>query len=177
MGVWCPRCEEYRPFEEFFWNVDRRDGVRRPSAACRKHTAERLGEWRNANRERHRANDRRYQALFRKNYPELKAAYDRRSHLKSAFGLTEAQYAELLEAQDGGCAICGRAESVLRGRGHRADEPRELAVDHDPETKLVRGLLCFDCNTAIGKLLHDPALLIEAFVYLTGEPPESYLGL
>jgi hypothetical protein len=46
----------------------------------------------------------------------------------------------MLLAQGGGCAICGRA----------APEGTSLHVDHDHETGVVRGLLCFTCNGAIG---------------------------
>jgi len=41
--------------------------------------------------------------------------------------------------QDGRCALCGHHES-----------PRELVVDHDHVTALVRGLLCRGCNVQEG---------------------------
>jgi hypothetical protein len=45
----------------------------------------------------------------------------------------------MLEAQGGGCALCGGA-----------DEYRALAVDHDHRTGVVRGLLCTQCNLGVG---------------------------
>jgi hypothetical protein len=41
-----------------------------------------------------------------------------------------------------------------------------LAVDHDHETKHVRGLLCANCNTALGKFHDNPDLLYRAADYL-----------
>ena len=80
------------------------------------------------------------------------------------FGLPSGGYNELLDAQGGVCAICGEK---------LAD--RALAIDHDhsccPDTRsscgeCVRGLLCLDCNTGIGKLKESAALLRAAADYL-----------
>jgi hypothetical protein len=53
-------------------------------------------------------------------------------------GLTIAQYDELLEAQGGVCAICGRPP-----------KNRRLAVDHNHKTGKIRGLLCWVCNLKV----------------------------
>lgn len=71
------------------------------------------------------------------------------------FGLTVKEYDVLLERQGGVCAICNRPPGGVR-----------LAVDHSHETGQVRGLLCFNCNVAIGKLHDDPTLLLRAADYL-----------
>lgn len=72
------------------------------------------------------------------------------------YGLRLGEYDEMLAAQDGVCAIC---------RGLNKSGKR-LAVDHDHNTGKVRGLLCTNCNTAIGKLGHDLGLLNAAINYL-----------
>ncbi|WP_322974597.1 endonuclease domain-containing protein [Actinacidiphila epipremni] len=41
-------------------------------------------------------------------------------------------------------------------------------VDHCRETGRVRGVLCFNCNSAIGKLGDDPGTARRAIVYLEG---------
>lgn len=68
------------------------------------------------------------------------------------YGLTEEQYASMLASQGGRCALCG--------------EEKKLHVDHCHDTNKVRGLLCMDCNTGIGKLKHDPELLRRALTYV-----------
>jgi hypothetical protein len=62
----------------------------------------------------------------------------------------------MLERQAGVCAICGRPP-----RGGRA-----LDVDHDHVTGRVRGLLCGNCNRAVGFLDENPDLFDKAKVYI-----------
>ncbi len=44
----------------------------------------------------------------------------------------------------------------------------KLMVDHDHTTGEVRGLLCHNCNRAIGLLREDPERLRRAIEYLEG---------
>nr|WP_243879052.1 endonuclease VII domain-containing protein [Streptomyces sp. KS 21] len=75
-------------------------------------------------------------------------------HLKRAYGITEAERDEMVAAQGGLCCICLKAPAVH--------------VDHCHETGRVRGVLCFNCNSAIGKLGDDPDILRRAISYLEG---------
>lgn len=82
-----------------------------------------------------------------------KAGWSRRS----LYGLDPADFDLMVAAQSGVCAIC--------------TQPRELHVDHDHETGRIRGLLCSNCNTALGLLGEDVDVLIAALAYLlTGGP-------
>lgn len=63
---------------------------------------------------------------------------------------------EMLAAQGGTCAICGK----------ECDIHRNLAVDHDHESGKVRGLLCQNCNVGLGHFKDNPALLQQAIDYL-----------
>lgn len=74
------------------------------------------------------------------------------------YKLTPEQFDELLERQKGGCAICDIQFDMI--------EPWQLHVDHDHVTGAVRGLLCHSCNTAIGLLGDDRAVLQRAIDYL-----------
>lgn len=78
-------------------------------------------------------------------------------------GITEAQYAAMLQKQNGVCAICHKPEWA---KGGKFQEVRDLAVDHDHATNAVRGLLCARCNTAIGLFLDDPIVCRLAAEYL-----------
>lgn len=69
--------------------------------------------------------------------------YVRSSQMKSQYGITLAEYEEMLEAQGGGCAICG-AKPVKGKRRH--------AIDHCHTTGKVRGILCNRCNVILGHL-------------------------
>jgi hypothetical protein len=43
---------------------------------------------------------------------------------------------------------------------------QSLPVDHDHETGAIRGILCIDCNRALGMFRDDPRLLRKAAKYL-----------
>ena len=65
------------------------------------------------------------------------------------------------EAQDGKCAICHNPETrKIHGR------VTDLAVDHDHETGVVRGLLCHRCNFILGLAKDKPQTLLDAAAYL-----------
>ena len=88
----------------------------------------------------------------------------RKSYKLRRYGITLCDYRELNEKQDGLCAICGNKETTR----HQNGDIKGLAVDHCHETGKVRGLLCYRCNTGIGKLMDDPKLLRKAANYLEG---------
>jgi hypothetical protein len=80
-----------------------------------------------------------------------------------SFGVDAARYQELLHNQDGVCAVCAKPE---RHRDGLSGKAKDLAIDHDHDTGVVRALLCSACNTAIGLLGDNPALLDAAKAYL-----------
>lgn len=68
---------------------------------------------------------------------------NRTSKYKRLFGITIEEYDRMLSEQDGLCAIC-----------RKPPINRRLAVDHDHDTGLVRGLLCPPCNRALEKYIY-----------------------
>lgn len=89
--------------------------------------------------------------------------YQRRSFLKKTYGLSLEDYDRMHRACGGLCQICRRPETAKHG-----NKLRVLCVDHDHETKIVRGLLCSSCNRGLG-YLGDEALRLRAAVqYLEG---------
>ena len=61
--------------------------------------------------------------------------------LKNVYGITLDDYNKMFEEQKGKCAICNR---------HQNELIRKLSVDHCHRTNKVRGLLCKNCNVALG---------------------------
>lgn len=81
----------------------------------------------------------------------------RDSYLKRKYGITEAEYIEMLDDQDGVCFLC-------KGNfGGRFGVPH---VDHCHASGQTRKLLCDRCNRGIGFLNDDPALLRAAADYI-----------
>lgn len=71
------------------------------------------------------------------------------------YGITMADYDRMLSSQNFSCAICGLVA-----------QERELHIDHCHDTGIIRGLLCDQCNTGIGKLRHSPENFLRAARYL-----------
>lgn len=73
-------------------------------------------------------------------------------------GIDINDYQWLMAEQSGKCAICGYSDQ---------SNPNFFpVVDHCHTTGRVRGLLCMNCNQALGKFKDDPNLLMAAVAYL-----------
>jgi hypothetical protein len=77
---------------------------------------------------------------------------------KMRYGLGESEFNALVEKQGGGCAVCGN--KLIPGRGTHVDH------DHEGGSRHVRGVLCGNCNTGLGKFSYNPRLLRAAADYL-----------
>lgn len=79
-----------------------------------------------------------------------------RQNMMKKYGMILAAYDEMLIVQGGVCKLCGGVDQrALR-----------LSIDHCHKTHVVRGLLCSNCNTALGLLNDDPALMERAAAYV-----------
>ena len=78
--------------------------------------------------------------------PSVNAKAYRDRHLKHRYGITIAEYDAMVAEQGGKCAICKQPP----GKNVRAHWGGKLCVDHCHDTDGVRGLLCNDCNLAVG---------------------------
>lgn len=83
------------------------------------------------------------------------------THLQRKFSISLAEYSQMVADRGNKCDICGQPETQTRGGKVKA-----LAVDHDHATGAVRGLLCCDCNQALGKFKDSEELLASAIAYL-----------
>lgn len=104
--------------------------------------------WRERNREKVRAKSLEYHYAHRDTLLARKREKLREENVEvnarrryRKWGLTSEQFIQMMEAQGGGCAICG------------ADA--KLVVDHCHETGQIRALLCSQCNTALGLMAED----------------------
>jgi hypothetical protein len=79
-----------------------------------------------------------------------------RSDLIKKFGIHADQYEAIAKKQNYQCAICEKPEPCNRA----------LAVDHCHNTKKIRGLLCTNCNMALGKFQDNIDYLKKAIEYM-----------
>ena len=131
----CSICEIVKPLREFAKRKNRKSGL---YCYCKKCASMARAKW-------------------KQDDPKRCAASHRKSLLKRRYGITLEQYDQMLNEQNGVCAICG---GVNKG-GWR------LAVDHDHNTGEIRGLLCQNCNRRVGDLENNPVLFRSIINYLS----------
>ena len=75
-------------------------------------------------------------------------------------GVDAAEFERLFKAQGGKCPICNSAFPPLIERA------KKIAVDHDHKTGDIRGLLCIQCNTAVGMVKESVTVAEHLVAYL-----------
>jgi hypothetical protein len=113
---------------------------------------ERAAKWAKANPERRKEIQRAHGRV-----------HDRRHQLHAKYDMSLEDYQQEFEKQGGVCKICRKPEP----------KHRPLHIDHDHKTGEFRGLLCGNCNRALG-LFHDEVeVLANAVIYLGGSRGEA----
>jgi len=144
----CTKCKKEFPenSEHFKPNKKYRNGLTTWCIICiRQHNTKNKRDIRNRDEES-KAKARQYAKEYRKKNKELY----RSSQMKSIYGITLEEYNKMFEKQKGLCAICGLPETHKNMHGLKG-----LSIDHNHASKKVRGLLCNNCNLAIGQLKVD----------------------
>lgn len=83
------------------------------------------------------------------------------AYLNRIYGITYQTYLLMLDDQDCKCKIC-EGEGFTMAEHHKL----KLVVDHCHSTGVVRGLLCHNCNRALGLLKDSKEALAKAIEYL-----------
>ena len=76
------------------------------------------------------------------------------------YNISFEQYDAMLVSQDYRCLVCRNSFTKTKGG--------QACVDHDHITGRVRGVLCFNCNTVLGKVKDNTDTLRRAIQYLEG---------
>ena len=92
-----------------------------------------------------------------RNNPNIK----RKEQLKRKFGLSLEKYDTIALSQGNTCAICRQPETKLEH-----GSLRNLSVDHNHVTGALRGLLCCNCNYALGCLKENPETIAALLLYV-----------
>ncbi len=81
-------------------------------------------------------------------------------------------YAAAWATQGGCCRVCNKAFSgspvEFTEAGVRGPSREQAVIDHDHDTKSLRGLLCSSCNTFVGRIERDIQRAIAATDYILG---------
>jgi hypothetical protein len=141
----CTKCKDELDLECFNKHNTGKYGRNSICKACE---SKRVVAWQQANPDKVRARSKRFAAQ-----PRVKE-YRRDWALKNKYGIDAGTYDAMLAEQSGVCAVC------------KMESDKPLSVDHDHVTGKVRGLLCNNCNMAIGLLADDEQRLRSAADYV-----------
>lgn len=142
----CSGCKVEKEQSEFYKRKASPDGL---AYLCRQCDSEKHAEFRAANKESLAVKQKKW----REDNKEHVAATKR----KSKFGLSAEEQNAMLVSQNYCCAIC---------KVNQVELIRRLAIDHDHDTKVIRGMLCDKCNRGIGLLQDSISILETAVKYL-----------
>jgi ERCC4-type nuclease len=92
-----------------------------------------------------------------KEYNKNRKNEQKKRFLIKKYGITQEQYNELYNKQEGKCAICKKHQSELK---------QALGVDHNHKTGKIRGLLCSKCNRGLGYFNDNKDIVNSAGNYL-----------
>jgi hypothetical protein len=110
---------------------------------------ERVNKWQKANPEKAYKNNKRWRL---KNKDHL-----RWFRIERDYGINREEWEGIFDAQGEVCAICKNDKPGAKHGWH---------TDHVHETKIVRGILCHQCNTMLGRANDNPENLIKGAEYL-----------
>ena len=109
-------------------------------------------------RKTHKKEIKQYMEQYYKNHKEEIGQQHKQYDRLKKYGITIQQELNMLEAQGNKCAICDKPLNSLT----------EAHIDHNHRTGKVRGILCGNCNRAIGLLRDNPSNTLRATMYLLG---------
>lgn len=157
---WCGRCKRWKLNQEFGKCCGR---LRECCKVC---FNDYKNKWRREHPELHKAAQRRAREKLAKDPQRLARAnqlrrisygrdYRKDWCLRRTYGITLADYDEIVRSQNRLCALCGKPpiDGLLR-------------VDHCHDTGKIRGLVCHKCNGGIGLLGDDLESVRKAVAYL-----------
>jgi len=165
----CIRCKKEKCLSEFYRNSQKKDGFSPYCKKCHNYICNESIKRRLKKDDSLRLQKNTLaRALYAKNPDKYRLRSRKRTYeelkntdLKHKYNITFKEYLEIWNKQNGVCAICGQPET-RKTKGVLS----MLCVDHDHKTGKIRGLLCFRCNTVLGKVNEDTNLFILMTDYL-----------
>lgn len=151
----CSRCTFIRPLTHFTSSKRSKDGLKYCCVLCKK---EKDAEW---FKKHYSGNEDKFSKWYREN-PKLARISHKDWSLKNKYGISLIEYDALVIKHKNVCAICKQPETAKDKNG----TVWRLSVDHCHSSNEIRGLLCNNCNTALGLLKDSVSNLEKAILYL-----------
>ncbi len=151
----CSKCKISKEISEFFKNKTQKDGLQSYCKICHSEAVYK-------NKDKKLA----YIKTWMENNPEKVSLTRYIGKLRRKYNLTWEEYQNKLISQGNVCKICG-SNDPKRGTKY-------FCVDHNHITNQIRGLLCQDCNDAIGRFNEDILILNNVIYYLDNSVIDIY---
>ena len=139
----CSKCKSFLNWDCF--RKRKQNGKLYLHSSCKKCNKINWDKWVANNKEHYQEIKQRGQNLLHHEHKK----YERR-------GITKDQYNIVFNSQQGNCAICKKPSK----------DGCSLAMDHNHKTNEFRGLLCKECNRALGLFGDNIDILQNAVIYL-----------
>lgn len=149
----CVCCGQWKPLSAYHKDKYRKDGLYCYCKLCSKRKSQTYRQGLNSKQKSIKRAQKYEYYLLNKEKCHIRSQQWAKKHpnrcyeyyLKRHYNINYAEYLKLFRQQQGKCAICGRKRTLKR----------RLDVDHCHTKNKVRGLLCRQCNTALGLIDED----------------------
>ena len=145
----CSKCGKVKLLNLFYKNKTRTGGY---SYECKSCSNDRIKKYRKSGKNNIREKELERHKLYYERY-KIKLRDDK---FLRDYGITYAEKLSMIEDQQNKCKICGKEINKITG-----------CLDHCHKTKKVRGILCRNCNMAIGIFQDNISTLKKAIKYLS----------
>ena len=146
--------EEQLAYRRSYYQKNREHLLKKACAYQKAHRA-RINEL----RKRETSNHRKHSKEWRDANKARADRNSRSSYMRKRYGISIEQYESLLLNSGNACAICSQRPNGTRARSR-------LHVDHCHVTGKFRGMLCPNCNTALGMVKDNIKTLRLMIAYL-----------
>lgn len=185
----CNKCKETKTFDQFYKDSGLVDGYKSQCKECQKAVKQ---AWYSKNRDISIERSK----VYRQNHPEWALEMSRRNYRQNSwrqqnpekakqlairtararrfrkYGITQEQYDTILASQNFVCGACHEAPTFSPVR-KGASKYDNFVIDHDHVTGEIRGILCTNCNVAIGMLRDSPDKARKIADYLDRQSPTN----
>lgn len=172
--ITCKTCSQEKPLTEFGPDNNYLDGYSRRCNTCTEQARMeskvkdriRKAKWAKDNKERLAIKSHNYYLTHKDEWqarddalrqldPVAYKRMRRDQDMRSKYGISADEYDIMFSNQGNCCAICGLTMN-----------DRQMVVDHDHDTGYIRGIVCSDCNFALGHFYDNTQTMINAISYL-----------
>ena len=124
----CPRCKISKPLTKFYKDKSRKDGLSFYCSLCKKDIRQKYDK-----SPKGKISKKRYR------HSEQGKHVEKKYWLRKKYSMSMEEHKQMYADQDGKCMLCDKQIAY-----------KDVQTDHNHSTGVVRGLLCWSCNTKLG---------------------------